>query len=273
LLYNLVVKDRSQLILDLLERQGTASYEDIAKMLKVSNMTIRRECDALAQSEKIIKTVGGIQRADAPAYFHEGPVDDRLLINHAEKQAIARKSLELIGEQHTIYIDGSTTCLELAKLMARERSGLTVVTNSVMICLEMSRGRNTIIGIGGEFDQESLSFGGSQAAICAKTFFVDLAIVSTKAFLPADGTYESLVATFRIKQIMAEQCSELVLLVDHTKFGKRSLSKVLDISQIHHVVTDDKTSKSDISLLEGTVRKVTVATIPSVDWKNAIVPE
>ena len=102
LLYNLEMKDRSQLILDLLERQGTASYEDIAKMLKVSNMTIRRECDALAQSEKIIKTVGGIQRADAPAYFHEGPVDDRLLINHAEKQAIARKSLELIGEQHTI---------------------------------------------------------------------------------------------------------------------------------------------------------------------------
>ena len=68
-------------------------------------------------------------------------------------------------------------------------------------------------------------------------------------------------ATFRIKQIMAEQCSKLVLLVDHTKFGKRSLSKVLDISQIHHVVTDDKTSKSDITLLEERVHKVTVATI------------
>ena len=256
-----VMSDRAQFILDLLERQGTASYEDIAKLLKVSSMTVRRECDALAHSEKIIKTVGGIQRADAPANLHEGPVDDRLLINRAEKQAIARRALELIDEQHTIYIDGSTTCLELAKLLARERSSLTVVTNSTLICLEMSRGRNTVIGIGGEFDHESLSFVGSQAAISAKAFFVDLAIVSTKAFLPADGTYESLVATFRIKQIMAEQCSKLVLLVDHTKFGKRSLSKVLDISQVHHVVTDDKTSKSDITLLEERVQNVTVATI------------
>lgn len=256
------MSDRSQLILDLLERQGTASYEDIAKLLKVSSMTVRRECDALAQSEKIIKTVGGIQRANAPANLHEGPVGERLLINHAEKQAIASSALELIGEQHTIYLDGSTTCLELAKLLARERSGLTVVTNSALICLEMSRGRNTIIGLGGEFDRQSLSFVGAQAALCAKTFFVDLAIISTKAFLPADGTYESLVATFRIKQIMAEQCSKLVLLVDHTKFGRRALSKVLDISQIHHVITDDKTSKSDITLLESRVRKVTVAIVP-----------
>jgi DeoR/GlpR family transcriptional regulator of sugar metabolism len=255
------MNDRSQFILDLLERQGTASYEDIAKMLKVSNMTVRRECEALAHSEKIIKTVGGIQRADAPATLLEGRVDDRLLINRAEKQAIARKALELIDEQHTIYIDGSTTCLELAKLFARERSRLTVVTNSTLICLEMRKGHNTVIGIGGEFDHESLSFVGSQAEISAKTFFVDLAIVSTKGFLPADGTYESLVATFRIKQIMAEQSSKLVLLVDHTKFGKRSLSKVLDISQIHHVVTDNKTSKTDITQLEERVHKVTVATI------------
>ncbi|MBV8350951.1 MAG: hypothetical protein JOZ21_01585 [Verrucomicrobia bacterium] len=39
----------------------------------------------------------------------------------------------MIGEQHTIYLDGSTTCLELAKLLARERSGLTVVTNSASL--------------------------------------------------------------------------------------------------------------------------------------------
>src|SRR5260370_14937964 len=100
-----VMNDRSQFILDLLERQGTASYEDIAKMLKVSNMTIRRECDALAHSEKTIKTVGGIQRADAPAYLHEGPVDDRLLINHPHNQAIASESLELIAHHHTIPLD------------------------------------------------------------------------------------------------------------------------------------------------------------------------
>jgi DeoR/GlpR family transcriptional regulator of sugar metabolism len=50
-----------------------------------------------------------------------------------------------------------------------------------------------------------------------------------------------------------------VLLVDHTKFGQRALSKVLDISQIHAVVTDDQTPKKDIAALERAGKKVYVA--------------
>ena len=178
------MSDRSQLILDLLERQGTASYEDIAKLLKVSSMTVRRECDALAQSEKIIKTVGGIQRANAPANLHEGPVGERLLINHAEKQAIASSALELIGEQHTIYLDGSTTCLELAKLLSRDRSGLTVVTNSALICLEMSRGRN----LQGEIGVESEPGNGA-------TFWFAAYFEKQPAALPAHEKRDPLAGT------------------------------------------------------------------------------
>jgi DeoR/GlpR family transcriptional regulator of sugar metabolism len=65
-----------------------------------------------------------------------------------------------------------------------------------------------------------------------------------------EGTYESAVATFRIKQILADQAVGNALLVDHTKFGRRALSKVLDISQIQYVVTDDQAPGEDISYLE-----------------------
>ena len=73
----------------------------------------------------------------------------------------------------------------------------------------------------------------------AGQFFVDLAFMSTKGFQPTDGTFESSLSTIQIKRIIAQQCAKMMLLVDHSKFGQRALSKVLDLSQIGEVITDD----------------------------------
>lgn len=258
-------RDRTAVILDLIDQQGTASYEALADLLQVSTMTVRRDCEELAKLGKIIKTIGGIQQAHAPAYLYENTVRERIATNRAEKRAIAAKALDLIPNNQTIFIDGGTTNLALAKLIADCRTGLTILTNSALTCLELSKGQNTIIGIGGEYDPLALSFVGPQAEEMAKSFFVDQAFLTTKGFLPADGTYESAVATFRIKQIVAERAVETVLLVDHTKFGHRALSKVLDISQIQQVVTDAGTSESDLTSLRRAGIKVNVASLPKVE--------
>jgi len=265
-------KDRTAFILDLLDRQGTASYEALADLLQVSTMTVRRDCEELAQLGKIIKTIGGIQQAHAPAYLYENTVRERIATNRAEKRAIAAKALDLIPNNQTIFIDGGTTNLALAKLIADCRTGLTILTNSALTCLELSKGQNTIIGIGGEYDPLALSFVGPQAEEMAKSFFVDQAFLTTKGFLPADGTYESAVATFRIKQNVAERAVETVLLVDHTKFGHRALSKVLDISQIQQVVTDDGTLESDLTSLRRAGIRVNVATLPKVEFPQHAAP-
>jgi len=259
------IKDRAAFILDLIDRHGTASYEALADMLQVSTMTVRRDCEELAQLGKIIKTIGGIQQAHAPAYLYENTVRERIATNRAEKRAIAAKALDLIPNNQTIFIDGGTTNLALARLIADSRTGLTILTNSALTCLELSKGQNTIIGIGGEYDPLALSFVGPQAEEMAKSFFVDQAFLTTKGFLPADGTYESAVATFRIKQNVAERAVETVLLVDHTKFGHRALSKVLDISQIQQVVTDEGTAESDLESLRRAGIRVNVATLAKVE--------
>ncbi len=259
------IQDRAALILDVLDRQGTASYEALAELLQVSTMTVRRACEELARLGKIIKTIGGIQQAHAPAYLYENTVRERIATNRAEKRAIAAKAFDLIPNNQTIFIDGGTTNLALAKLIADRRAGLTILTNSALTCLELSKGQNTIIGIGGEYDPVTLSFVGPQAEEMAKSFFVDQAFLTTKGFIPADGTYESAVATFRIKQIVAERAVETVLLVDHTKFGHRALSKVLDISQIQQVVTDEGTPKSDLASLGRAGIDVKVAALAEVE--------
>jgi DeoR/GlpR family transcriptional regulator of sugar metabolism len=259
------IGDRLAFILEVVDRQGTATYEALAESIQVSTMTVRRDCEELVRLGKIIKTIGGIQQAHAPAYLYENSVRERIATNRAEKRSIAARALELIPNQQTIFIDGGTTNLALAKLLTGQRTGLTIVTNSALTCLELSKGQNRIIGIGGEYDPVALSFVGPQAEEMAKSFFVEQAFLTTKGILPTDGTYESTIATFRIKQIIAERAVETVLLVDHTKFGRRALSKVLDISQIQRVVTDKRTRKSDLASLRRAGVKVDVASFAAME--------
>lgn len=252
--------ERRQIIIDQLEQKGACSYDELAQFLGVSSMTIRREVQELAQRGAVIKTVGGVQKAHAPSYLYETALHSRISLQRREKQAIARIALERIISQQTVFLDGGTTCLELAGLLAQKRKGLTIVTNSALACLELGKSsENVVIGIGGQFDANSLSYIGPQAEDWAKTLFVDIAFVSTKGFVPSEGTFESSLPTYRIKQIIAQQCVELVLLVDHSKFGQRALSKVLDISQIHTVVTDSKAPHAGIAQLRRRGKKVCVA--------------
>jgi DeoR/GlpR family transcriptional regulator of sugar metabolism len=262
---------RRQTLLDHVERQESSSYDELAELLGVSSMTIRRDVDELARRGALIRIAGGVQKAHAPSYLYETAVHSRIAVHREAKQTIAHRALELVTSQQTVFLDGGTTCLELAKLMAQERTGLTIVTNSALACLELGKSnKNVIIGIGGQFDANSLSYVGPQAEDWAKTLFVDMAFVSTKGFLPREGTFESSLPTYRIKQIIARHCVELVLLVDHSKFGQRALSKVLDISQIHTVVTDDQSPASALARLTRDGKKVLVAATTSLKPKGSI---
>ena len=228
-------------------------------MLNVSEMTIRRDVDKLVRRGVIIKTLGGVQTASAAEHLYESPVQRRLPIHRPEKEQIAREALRQIQSQQTIFLDGGTTCLVLARRLAKRMRGVTVVTHSALVCLEFGQTvENALFCLGGQFDPTSACFTGPTAEEMARRFFVDIAFFSTKGFLSEEGTFESSIATFRIKQIIAEQAARVVLLADHSKFGQQALCKVLDIGQIHEVITDGRTTAEDLAILEQ--RGVTVRT-------------
>ena len=241
---------RQRQILEWLDREGVGSYPELAERLGVSAMTVRREVDRLAALGRVIKTLGGVQRADAPSYLMETAIHGRMGERRVEKQAIARAALALAEGAETLFFDGSTTCLELAKLAARRLRGVTVVTNSALTVLELGCNRNNIVvGVGGEFDPNSCCFVGSVAEEAAQHYFVDVAFVSTMGFLPTEGTFESSVANFRVKQILSRHARRVALLVDHSKFGQRALARVLATDEVDVVVTDQATAEADVATL------------------------
>jgi DeoR family transcriptional regulator, fructose operon transcriptional repressor len=254
-----VQKSRQDVIMQHLKERGTCSYEDLVAITKVSNMTVRRDVDKLAVKKLVIKTLGGVAIANAPHEFYESQLTERLSLNHQEKELIAKEAIKYVKTGTTIFIDGGTTCLEFAKLLAKTTARLTVVTNSALTYIELTQGTNTTITcIGGQHDPQSFCLVGPMAEEDCQRYFIDQAFFSTKSFFPAEGTFESSMPTFRIKKIVAKQSAEVVLLVDHSKFGQRALCKVLDISQIRTVITDDKTPSEDIALLRQCGKKVYV---------------
>jgi DeoR/GlpR family transcriptional regulator of sugar metabolism len=199
------------------------------------------------------------------ASLYETSLFPRLAMNTREKRAIAALASSLIDVSKTLFIDGGTSSIELAKVLASQAKGLTVVTNSTLVSLELGwSNAHKVIGLGGSYDPPSASFVGRACEEAAAQFFVDYAVFSTKGLCPGEGTFESNTGTLRVKQVVADHCQQAVLLVDHTKFNERSLCKVLDMSQIHVVVTDEQAPQDDIDALRDMGIEVLVASLEEV---------
>jgi DeoR/GlpR family transcriptional regulator of sugar metabolism len=256
------VKNRHRLILDFLETRGTCTYQELSSRFDVSTMTIRRDVDFLAQQGRVIKTLGGVQDARAPSFLFETPLHSRISTNREEKQAIAEHAIRLIEAGQTLFIDGSTTCLELARLINVRCDGLTIKLGK--------SGNNMVVCVGGQFEKDTASFVGASAEETASKFFVDMALLSTKGFVPTEGTFESSIGNLRIKQIFAEQSANTVLLVDHSKFGVRALRKAIDISRISTVVTNRPLPAQDASSLRRQSKRVVIASAKTKTPKKAL---
>ncbi|MBN2578832.1 MAG: DeoR/GlpR transcriptional regulator [Pirellulales bacterium] len=255
-------KDRRDAILECLEHQESFSYHELAEKFQTSSMTIRRDVENLCNRGLAVKTTGGVRRGDQSSLLYEPPFASRLMNQRAEKRSIAQCALSLILPGQTIYLDAGTSCLEFARCLEKNSSNITVVSNSVLVCMELGRNRtHRVIGIGGQYTPDNLCFVGPTTEESARRFFVDIAFLSTKGILVHEGTFEPYEPMFLIKKIFAGQCRQVVVLADHTKFGQRSLCKVLDISEIHTVITDELTPVAERNLLEKHGRKVLVAPI------------
>jgi DeoR/GlpR family transcriptional regulator of sugar metabolism len=259
--HRLRMQIRQQTILDHLDVHEFASYEDLGTMLETSTMTVRRYVEALAKNGLVVKSPGGVsQQAMTKSHLYESDILERVREQREEKRAIALAVLPVLEGAQSIFMDGGTTMVEAAKAFSRNLERRNLITNSLLVCGELAAGgKNRVTLLGGDFCAESAAFTGLMTEENAQTHYYDVALFSTKGFIPEEGTYESSQENFRVKLIIAPRAKRVVLLVDHTKFGLRSLRKVLDISAIHCVVTDEKAPAEALRMLERRGIQVVVA--------------
>ncbi len=255
------MKLRQQAILDFLDVHESASYETLSELLNTSAMTARRDVEAMARRGLVLRTLGGTHRKEMPkSNLYESDIQARLREQGEEKRAIALAVPALIADAQSVFLDAGTTTIETARILAQRVEGKNLITNSLLVCGELAAsGKNRVTVLGGDLSAESAAFTGLMTEENAQSYYYDAALLSTKGLILDEGTFESSLENFRVKQVVAPRAKQVILLVDHTKFGLRALRRVLDITAFHCVVTDQKTSPSDIQSLTDRGIRVVVA--------------
>ena len=227
---------RREKILEFLKEDGSAKVVDLAKIFKVTEVTIRQDLDKLAKEGLVVKEHGG-------AYLKN--VEDQVknfTLAHQEnldkKATIARKCLEFIESGDTIILDSGSTTSEIARLLKGIKN-LTVITNALNIAVMLGAEPGIeVIVTGGEFKPPTLSLTGRKAAdffegLNVQKLFLATAGISLKSGL----TYPSL-SDLVVKKAMIDAAEITYLVADSTKIGKSALASLGALSLIDFIVTD-----------------------------------
>ncbi len=241
-------QQRREKILDLIREDGHAKVQQLSKIFKVTEVTIRQDLEKLEND-------GFIEREHGGAYLKNIGLNVKNIVlqnqeNLPEKAAIAKKTLELINDGDTIILDSGSTTTEIAKLINGFKN-LTVITNSLNIALILGvdPGINLVV-TGGEFKAPTLSLTGQKAADFFDGLHVDKLFLATAGItLKAGLTYPS-ISDIVVKRAMIESANTVYLVADSSKIGKSSFASLGALSLIDFLITDSKINEADSKMLK-----------------------
>lgn len=237
--------ERRREILSRLSNNGKVIVSELARDFGVTEETIRRDLERLDKEGLASKTYGGAVSKHSSAL--DLPYNVRESVNVEQKQAIADKLCELIGDGERIMVDSSSTALYVIKRI-KEKQNLTIITNSVKILLELAEKSDwTVLSTGGVLKKGALSLTGSSAEKMINSYHVDTAICSCKGLDMNLGVTDSNESDSLIKQAMLASAERRILALDSEKFDKKSFVKVCRATGINTIVTDTEPSEKWIS--------------------------
>ena len=224
--------DRARRIREELDRSGRVRVVELANEMGVSEMTIRRDLDDMAE-EGLLQRVHGGAVAVGPQ-----PFSQRLHQHGRAKDRIAAKLAELVGEGGAIGIDASTTMQRLIPRLQTVED-LTVLTNGPDSFAAMQGVPGvTALLTGGRSDERTGSLVGPLAVRATHDVLLRRLFVSAAAVDPVHGSSEATLDEAEIKLAMAAVAAEVVLAVDSSKLGQRAPAAGLDADRVAMLVTE-----------------------------------
>lgn len=212
----MLAAQRQRFILDLLEKQGSVRTMDLAQRLEVTDETVRRDLDFMEGKALLRRTHGGAVRGGWVS--RDRSFAERQVENIQSKQAIARAALPLIAEGDTVFIDASSTALQIVPLLGS--FPIRVLTHSLLVAqLLAEREKVDLVLCGGAFDRVSGSFLGTEVAHALERRRVDKVFCSGNGIEPRLGASEVNQQQAFIKELMIARCTRLIYLADSSKLG------------------------------------------------------
>ena len=254
----MLAQQRQAYILERIREDGAVRVADLARDLRVSDMTVRRDLELLHGRGLLEKVHGGATSLPGSALFEPG-FAAKSTLQLAEKEAIADAAVALIAPGTAIGISAGTTTYELARRLV-DIPGLTVVTNSVPVAdvlHHVGRSDHTIILTGG-VRTPSDALVGPFAVSALRTIHVDLVFMGVHGMDPHSGFTTPNVLEADTDRALVEAGRRLVVTADHTKWGIIGISSIARLDQADTLITDSGLAPDARATLQGAVRDLVV---------------
>lgn len=255
-------EERLREIGEMLRKVGRVEVAQLARVFKVTEMTIRRDLDELVEKNLAVRSHGG---AILPPdnILSERSYETRILINRPEKEAIALIAASLIQDGSRVYFDSSTTVFCLAQMLSNAQNAL-IVTDTLATANELnSRSRVKVICLGGELQKETGSCAGPFAEQMLQQMNLDIAFIGLPK-VSRDGVLStSSISEFKLKQVAIKRSRTVVLLIDSSKLGEPEFLEVGHLSDVDIVITDDKIDREFVDYCQTLGVEVKIAKVAS----------
>jgi DeoR/GlpR family transcriptional regulator of sugar metabolism len=229
---------RQKLIVEELRRHGAVRVSELTELLEVSEMTVRRDLDALAAEGVLEKvhggaTLGGRLSADEPGFEAKSHRQLR------EKAAIARAAAKLVEPGQSIGLTAGTTTWRLAHHLTQVPE-LTVVTNSIQVAdifHREPRPDSTIVLTGG-VRTPSDALVGPVAVNAIRALHLDLLFIGVHGVAPDAGLTTPNLLEAETDRAFISSSSRRIVVADHTKWNVRGLSRIAGLDDVDVFISD-----------------------------------
>lgn len=228
-------QERRERIRKLLARERYVSVRDLAQREDVSDMTIRRDLEALAERGQVHRVFGGAHAAQSTTALEQVYLD-RMHLHREAKEAIAARAVQEVADGHTIALDGSTTSVYLARRLAGR--DVVVVTTSLLVAQELADADMEVVLPGGVLRSRTLCLVGPVAERNLRDFHVDAVFFSTGGLHPSHGLTDTHDLEAALKRSLFAIGGRLIALVDSSKFGRKALHPLAPLERIDMLVTE-----------------------------------
>lgn len=232
----MIPAQRREQILRQLRKQQVLSVHQIMEMFDCSHMTVRRDIALLEQEGRAYSVTGGVRIA---SQVHSEPSHrSKAVVEHAQKERMAKLAAGLLHADMTVYLDAGTTTLELVPYLTA-LSGMTVVTNDFGIVEALSEAVHVdVIHTGGLLDHPNRSCVGGLAASTLRQLATDIAFMSTSSWDLQRGTTTPSPLKVEVKQVAMQAASQTVLMATSSKYGTFGMYKIAALGQFDVIITD-----------------------------------
>ncbi len=236
----MLAAQRHKLIVEEIRRQGAVRVSELTELLDVSEMTVRRDLDALAAAGLLEKVHGGATSrgglsAEEPGFEAKSHRQLR------EKEAIARAAAALVEPGQSIGLTAGTTTWRLAYHLAHVPD-LTVVTNSIQVANVLhreSRPDLTVVLTGG-VRTPSDALVGPIALTAIRSLHLDVLFMGVHGVTADAGLTTPNLLEAETDRALVAASGRIVVVADHTKWGVRGLSRIAELGELDAFVSDHR---------------------------------